>query len=70
MSKKSSANSTPVKLSSKGDEKTASPFTKTYKGDSVDSMEKRKKKKVMEMKDVRKSRYAYNEFVERKSLLD
>ncbi len=30
----------------------------------------RKKKKILAIRDVRKSRYSYNEFVERKSLLD
>ena len=38
--------------------------------EAANSTTARKKKKILALRDVRKSRYSYNEFVERKSLLD
>ncbi|CDW86947.1 mboat-domain-containing protein [Stylonychia lemnae] len=43
---------------------------KKYIGEAPDEVVTRKKKKTLSLKDVRKSRYAYNDFVPRPSLLD
>ena len=49
-----------------------SPLSKKYFGgeESVEQNEVRKKKKSIANRDIRKDRFAYNEYVERKSILD
>jgi len=52
-------------------EKSGTPTKmKKYIGEEVEKVTVRKKKKTLSLKDVRRSRYGYNEFVPRPSLLD